>query len=239
MSRTLGACLLLSIALTACATEPSPCETAAAQLTACSDDQRDAFIASCEESGLTDTAALSAEDATEVCTAAPDDGKTDQATLALRGLCVAGMYAVKWSVALRSPTGLPLSASSKQTLRPLFGDLVEDVRISLPAKLPPGITIAGHRVSVEPGAQTFGNNIYIRDTVAEDPEFLFYTVIHEMTHARQAKAAGGFYGFAQQYCASMIAVGFDYNKISQEIEAYRVSSDAETNMNRCGHLICP
>jgi len=242
MSRTLGTCLLLSLALTACATDvETPCESAGAQLVTCDDDQRAAFVESCEASGLADATTFSAEDASALCTAAPDDGKTDAATNALVGLCVAGMYGVKWSVYWRSPAGVPLAASSKQALRPLFGDLVDEVRISLNAKLPPEITIAGHQLSVEPGAQTFGNNIYVNGhgDVATDSVFLFYTIIHEMTHARQAKAAGGFLGFARQYCRDMIAHDFRYNAITMEVDAYRVSSDAETNMNRCGKLICP
>jgi hypothetical protein len=241
MSRTLGTCLLLALAVTACTDPETPCERAAAQLTACSDDQRDAFVESCEASGVADTATLSEDDAAAMCAGAPDDGKQDAQTTALTGVCVAAMYTVKWGVTLVSPTGLPLSESSKQTLRPLFGDLVDDVRISIGARLPPAIRFAGHELSIEPGAMTFGNDIFIRSQVVrpDDPANLFYAVIHEMTHSQQAKAAGGYYGFAVNYCRSMIATNYDYYKIDYEVAAYRVASDAETSMNSCHHLTCP
>jgi hypothetical protein len=237
MRRPLFAALVA--ALGACAQDASPCSEAAAQLAGCSDDQRNAFAAACEESGGADPSALLAEDSSAACKAVPSDGKADQATLALRSVCVAAMYGVKWTVTALSPSGKPLSAQSKAILRPLYGSLVDEVRISLGAELPPRIVIAGHELSVQPAAMTFGSQIFILQEVADDPEYLLLTTVHELAHAKQSKTAGGYYGFAVTYCRDMIAAGFDYDHIDLEEAAYAIQDDARSSLQTCGHVTCP
>lgn len=227
-------------ALTACATEPSTCEVAAAKLSGCGPEQTQSFIAACEETGGAADPALLADDSAAAC-ALPADGKAD-AQPALVGMCVAAMYGVKWTVTALSPAALPLSAATKAALRPMFGALVDKVRISLGAQLPPRIVIAGHRLSVEPAAMTFGTSIFVLEEVAESmtPDRLLLTTVHELTHAQQSERAGGYYGFAVNYCRDLIAVNFDYNKNGLETAAYAVQSEAEQNLHdECGQVVCP
>ncbi|HUS29087.1 MAG TPA: hypothetical protein VMZ53_11270 [Kofleriaceae bacterium] len=225
----------------ACAQDTSPCSEAAAQLTACSDDQRAAFVSACEETGGADPASLLADDSSAACKAVPSDGKADQATLAATGLCVASMYGVKWTVTALSPTAQPLSAQTKTMLRPLYGSLVDEARVSIGAALPPAIKIAGHVLAVEPAAMTFGSSIFILQEVADSKsaDRLLLTTVHELAHAKQAKTAGGYYNFAVSYCRDMIAVGFDYSHIHLEEAAYAVQDQARSSLQTCGHVTCP
>jgi hypothetical protein len=219
--------------LAACAPAESPCEEAAAQLVTCSGEQRAAFVAACEQSGAADPAAL--DDA--ACTPVPDDGKADAQTIALTGVCVAAMYGVKLTVMSVSPAPRPLSPQAKAALRPLYGALVDEVSVSIGAELPPRIVIAGHRLSVQPDAMTFGNQIFMLDAVGKDPTRLLLTTVHEMTHAYQAR--DGFFSFAVHYCKDMVAAGFDYNKIGLEVSAYAVEGDARKSLQQCGQIRCP
>jgi hypothetical protein len=233
--------LVLSLVASACAQDASPCLEAAAQLTTCSDDQRQAFADACEEAGGGDPSALLGDDASAACKAVPDDGKADQGTLAVMSLCVASMYGVKWTVTALSPTAQPLSATMKTMLRPLYGSLVDDVRVSIGAALPPAIKIAGHELAVPPAAMTFGSQIFMLQEVADDksPNRLLLTTVHELTHAKQAQSAGGYYGFAVSYCGDMIRANFDYGHIHMEEAAYAVQADARTSLQTCGHVTCP
>jgi hypothetical protein len=223
----------------ACA-QDSSCSEAAAQLTSCSEDQRQAFVAACEETGGADPSELLAEDSSAACKAVPNDGKTDQGAITVMGLCVASMYGVKWTVTALSPTAQPLSASMKTMLRPLYGSLVDEVRVSIGAALPPKIKIAGHELAVQPAAMTFGSSIFILQEVADDsPERLLLAEVHELTHVKQSKTAGGYYGFALNYCRDMIVAGFDYDHIHLEEAAYAVEEDARESLQTCGRVTCP
>lgn len=232
----------LALVLAACATEESPCASAAAQLTGCTADQAQAFIAACEDAGGVEAATLVADDQAAVCAAIPSDGKEDQGTLALTGVCVAGMYGVKWTVSALSAEPQPLPAQMKTALRPLYGSLVDRARIVIGARLPPRIVIAGHVLAVEPAAMTFGNQIFVLDQVAHDPkrpDRLLLTTVHELTHAQQAERAGGYFQFATRYCSDMIAHNFSYEQLSMEVAAYAVEHAAQRNLNDCGAVTCP
>jgi len=231
----------LVAALGACAQDTSTCREAADQLAACSDDQRQALVAACEQSGGADPSSFLAEDSSAACKAVPSDGKADQATLALTATCVTAMYGVKWTVTALSPTARPLPAEMKTVLRPLYGSLVDEVSVSLGAELPPGIVIAGHELSIAPDAMTFGSQVFINQEVVDDfdSDRLVLTTVHELTHAKQSKAAGGFYDFAVKYCRDMIAAGFEYDHIHLEEAAYAVQHDARTSLQTCGHVTCP
>jgi hypothetical protein len=223
----------------ACTMESSPCAEAAAQLSGCSDDQKQAFFDACEQGGGADAAALTSEDTTAACTAAVTNGATDAATAAKTGVCVAAMYGVKWTVTALSPSGRALSAATKSQLRPLYGSLVDQVTITVGAKLPPRIVIAGHELSVQPDAMTFGTHVFMLREVGDDPDRLLLTTVHELTHAQQSQRAGGFYGFAVSYCRDMIAAGFDYDQIHMEQSAYAIEDTAARNLQSCGAVVCP
>jgi hypothetical protein len=223
------------LALAACAPVDSPCEDAAAQLVGCSDDQRAAFVAACEQTGAADPAAFDGA----ACAPVPSDGKADAQTAALTGVCVAAMYGVKLTVTSLSPAGAPLSPQTKTALRPLYGALVDDVTVSMGAELPPRIVVAGHRLSVQPDAMTFGDRIFMLGEVGKDPTRLLLTTVHEMRHAQQAKTAGGFFFFAVDYCRDMVAASFDYDHIGLEVSAYAVEGAAAKSLQQCGKVTCP
>jgi hypothetical protein len=234
--------LLGLVLLSGCMVGTAPCDEAAAQLTSCSDDQREAFIDACEATGgAPDPAAF--EDADTACKAVPASlafgGVQDSAET---GVCVAAMYAVKWAVTVLSPTAVPLSDSSKAILRPLYGSLVDDVRVSLGATLPPRIVFHGHELAVEAQAMTFGNQIFMLGEVATDtktPYRLLLATVHEMRHAQQSQEAGGYYGFAVHYCRDMVAAHWNYNQIGLEVNAYSVQNAARRSLQTCGHVTCP
>lgn len=232
--------VILLLIASACATEPtSTCDEAVAQLTSCNDDQRAAFAAACEAAGGDfDPAALVAEDSTAACAAVPDDGKADAQTNVVTGLCVAAMYAEKWAIGSISPEPQALPEATRARLRPLFGSLVDSVRVSNQAELPPKIVIAGRTISVEPAAMTFGSTIFINKRLnpAIDP---FTLLVHELTHAQQASRAGGYYNFTVNYCRAMVAATFNYNQISLEVAAYDVQHKAEHALATCGQVTCP
>ncbi|HTL38155.1 MAG TPA: hypothetical protein VL326_33730, partial [Kofleriaceae bacterium] len=119
-------------------------------------------------------------------------------------------------------------------------DRAGDVRVSIGAALPPKIEIAGHELAVEADAMTFGSQIFILQEVADDsPTRLLLTTVHEMTHAKQAQAAGGYFGFATSYCVDMIRANFKYDHIHMEEAAYAVQADARSSLQTCGHVTCP
>ncbi len=232
--------LLAGAGLVACASQDSTCAEAAAQLTSCTTDQRQAFEAACEQNDGADPATLGA-DATAACAAVPSDGKADAGTDVLTGVCVAGMYGVKWGITALSPAGGALSDPMNAELRTIYGSLVDGVTVTIGAELPPKIVIAGHELGVQPDAMTFGNHVFVLQAVADDtttPNRLLLTITHELTHVKQGQNDGGFYGFAVSYCRDMIAVNFDYDLIAEEIAAYAVEGTARQNLARCGHVVC-
>lgn len=232
--------LLCSIVHIGCATESSSCDVAAERLSGCGDEQRSAFVGACEASGgaLDPDAFAASPEASEICMA-PDDGKADgQATVI--GTCVASMYGIKWSVASLSPTPQPLSAAMKTELRPIYGALVDQVRVSIGAALPPKIVIAGHQLSVPPAAMTFGDTIYVLQEVVDDANryrFLL-TLVHEMMHSEQSARNGGFLGFARGYCRQLANVDYAYGEVPWEDAAYATQEYARQNLGRCGHVTC-
>lgn len=229
--------------LAGCATEPSACETAAASLTGCTEDQTAAFITACEESGGAESAAsFAAEDGATACAAPVTDDKSDLATAAVVGTCVASMYGIRWTVTALSPSARPLDAATKMALRPIFGNLVETVRVSYDARLPPRVVINGRELTVAPAAMTFGSSIFVLSAEKRQNASALDTLVltvHEMTHAMQAQRAGGFYGFAVAYCRDIIASGFNYYDIGLEHEAERVETDAIHDLQTCGSFGCP
>jgi hypothetical protein len=230
------------VTLGACTVGDSPCAQVASHLDGCSTEQTEAFISACDESGGAPAASLLDDDANAACTTPIAVGSADVQTTAEVGVCVAAMYGVKWTVSALSPTGRPLDAQTKAALRPLYGALVDQVRISIGATLPPRIVIGGHELSVPPDAMTFGSNLFMLQEVASDtkrPYRLLLTTVHEMKHAQQAQQAGSYYGFAVNYCRDMVAANFDYNQIGMEVAAYGVQGTARSSLQSCGHVTCP
>ncbi len=240
-----GTLLLISVLCSAmhigCSTEPSSCDLAAERLQGCGDDQRNAFVGACQASGgaLDPDAFATSPEAAEIC-ASSSDGKADLQS-AVIGACVASMYGIKWSVASLSPTPQPLSAAMKSELRPLYGALVDQVRVSIGATLPPKIVIAGHQLSIQPAAMTFGDRIYILQEVADDANRhrLLLMLVHELMHAEQAARNGGFLEFARGYCRQLDNFGYAYEDVAWEDAAYATQELARQNLGRCGHVTCP
>lgn len=225
-----------------CAVDSSPCGEAAKELAGCSEDQRQAFVAACETTGGGDPQALLGDDASAACAAPPSDGKADLQTSAAAGMCIAAMYGVKWGVTALSPAGEPLSAEDKAMLRPLYGGLVDEVRVTIGAALPPRVVIAGHELAVKPDAMTFGDHVFILQAVADDTKSfqrLLLTTTHELAHAQQAHRAGSYFAFATAYCRDMIAANFAYDQIQLEQDAYAIQGRARSSLQSCGRVTCP
>ena len=219
----------------------SPCGEAAEKLAGCSEDQRQAFVAACEDTGGGDPASLG-DDASAACAAAPDGSKADFGGSAVTGVCVAAMYGVKWGVTALSPAGQPLDAATKAMLRPLYGALVDDVRVTIGAALPPRVVIAGHELSVKPDAMTFGDHVFLLQEVADDSKSfqrLLLTTTHELAHVQQARRSGGYLAFATDYCRDMIAASYHYDHIQLELDAYAIEGRARSSLQACGQVTCP
>lgn len=233
----------LTSSLVGCASEapaPAVCDEVAAQLEGCNAEQSAALLESCraqpEDASFE---ALSTEEIGAACRPA-DDGKAD-VYASLTAVCVATMYGLKWTITALSPTTQPLSDDVKKQLRPTFGALVDSARITTGGVLPPGIKIGDHQLSVTPGAMTFGNKIFIDKewgaTISKRD--LLLTTVHEMQHVQQVERAGGFLGFAREYCRETIAVDFDYYAIPLEINAASVEDVARINLQKgCTTVFC-
>lgn len=233
----------LTSSVVACASDapaPAVCDEVAAQLEGCNAEQSAALLESCraqpEDASL---AALTSEDIGAACRPA-DDGKAD-AYAGATAVCVAAMYGLKWTITALSPTTQPLSDDVKKQLRPTFGALVDTARITTGGVLPPGIKLGDRQLSITPGAMTFGNKIFIEKewgaTISKREMLL--TTVHEMQHVQQVARAGGFLGFAREYCRETIAVNFDYYAIPLEINAASVEDVARLNLQKgCTTAFC-
>lgn len=118
-----------------------------------------------------------------------------------------------------------LSPREQRALRPIFGSLVERVRLTWKADpmdewgdIQLGSTIG----------QTYGLRIYLREpdpgTWSRDTLAL---VIHEMVHSRQYEQVGGTLpSFGYHYFKNWALVGYSYDRHPMELEAERTARQA-------------
>ncbi|MDQ2747888.1 MAG: DUF4157 domain-containing protein [Acidobacteriota bacterium] len=108
--------------------------------------------------------------------------------------------------------GRPLNASEKQILTSVFGSSVEYDAIRIKegyafiwnAGLDNGITLRNNQRAI-----TFGNTIYMKNSIPGTPPFLS-TLVHETTHVWQNQNGGTDYMLEALYAQSPLGGGYGY-----------------------------
>lgn len=143
-------------------------------------------------------------------------------------------------MAMRNPQGVPLDRLQKSYLRPLFGDLVDRVRIVYQAKLLDRWSQGGqekHVGGVNSAAQTYCERIYIR--AAHQPRQTAEAILlaHEMTHSQQCQQAGGIGKFGERYFQGYYQGGQTYENNPLEKSAWAVEKKFTRQL--CNKIDCP
>jgi hypothetical protein len=120
--------------------------------------------------------------------------------------------------------GFPLTDYQKRKLRPLFGRLVDRVRVAYGSEMMEEWTIAGKTVTLAKpsGGQTFGFRIYLSDRYAARDEDQIELLAHELMHTRQYVRYGGtLRAFGYYYFKAFYLDGLDYASNRLEKEAVK------------------
>jgi hypothetical protein len=122
-----------------------------------------------------------------------------------------------------------LNSQEKEILRPLFGDLVDQVTLIFGARLMDQIGRGQYRIAIMAGAQTYGYDIYLKypeSYTNQSQAWHTTTVGHELVHTRQFQQRGNSYNrFGRDYFQSWCQVGFSYKNIQMEREAYALEGE--------------
>jgi Domain of unknown function (DUF4157) len=143
-------------------------------------------------------------------------------------------------MALRNPQGIPLDAAQKGYLRPLFGDLVDRVRIVYQAQLLDRWSQDGketHIGTVNSAAQTYCDRIYIRAAHQQRKTEGLILLAHEMTHSQQCQQAGGIDKFGRRYFQGYFQGGQNYENNPLEKSAWAVEKKFARQL--CSSVSCP
>lgn len=123
----------------------------------------------------------------------------------------------------------PLGMREREALRPVFGRIVDKVKIVWNARLLDEWRVLGHTFQFGPDSsgQTFGTTIYISHEEPKDEwsHSLMGLLIHEMTHTFQAFELGSLRKFADAYVKGWWAAGRSYESNWMEQQARCVSSE--------------
>ncbi len=141
---------------------------------------------------------------------------------------------------IRNPQGVPLDRVQKGYLRPLFGNLVDRVRIVYNAQLLDRWTQGGketHIGGVDSSAQTYCDRIYIRAGYRPNDTDRLVLLAHELTHAQQCDGAGGIVRFGESYFKGYYQGGQTYQDNPLEKSA-RVMEKKFTRQ-LCNTIGCP
>ncbi len=120
--------------------------------------------------------------------------------------------------------GEPLSERDRSALRPIFGNLVDQVTIHWNAT-PINEMVASEydieMVGEDASAQAFGYDIYFQASKDEwSDEFRLKILIHEITHTEQfVRLGNSFSDFGYQYFREYYRAGQVYEQNSMEVEA--------------------
>jgi Domain of unknown function (DUF4157) len=143
-------------------------------------------------------------------------------------------------MAVRNADGIALDASQKSYLRPLFGNLVDRVRVIYQAKLLDRWTQDGqetHIGKVNSSAQTYCDRIYIRDAYQPGKTYGLILLAHEITHSQQCQQAGGISEFGKRYFQGYFQGGQIYEENPLEKSAW--ASEKKFARQLCDRLACP
>lgn len=123
----------------------------------------------------------------------------------------------------------PLGTREKEALRPVFGAIVDKVKVVWNARLLDEWRILGKtfQFGVDAAGMTFGNTVYIaypEPTGSWDRRTL-KLMIHEVTHTFQAHDRGSPRGFAEHYIRGWWSAGRDYASNWMEVQARCVADE--------------
>lgn len=126
-------------------------------------------------------------------------------------------------MARRNPPGVPLTRFQKTFLRPLFGSLVDRVRISYSSMMLEEWKVGPYKIEFgTPSAgQTFGHRIYIRDPRRLSSRSQLRLLAHELVHSVQFERFGStLSAFGYHYFREYYLAGRSYRQNPLEREAY-------------------
>jgi Domain of unknown function (DUF4157) len=143
-------------------------------------------------------------------------------------------------MAIRNSSGVSLDLAQKGYLRPLFGNLVDRVKIVYQAKLLDRWSQGGketHIGGVDSSAQTYCDRIYIRAKYKAGDTDRLVLLAHELTHAQQCDQAGGISQFGERYFQGYFQGGKTYQNNPLEKSARRM--EEKFTYQLCDRLSCP
>jgi Domain of unknown function (DUF4157) len=143
-------------------------------------------------------------------------------------------------MAIRNPQGVPLDATQKSYLRPLFGDLVDRVTVVYQAKLLDRWSQGGketHIGGVDSSAQTYCDRIYIRAADRPHNTDRLVLLAHELTHSQQCHQAGGISKFGERYFQGYYQGGKTYQNNPLEKSARAIEEKFTRQL--CNAIGCP
>jgi type IV secretory pathway protease TraF len=144
-------------------------------------------------------------------------------------------------VAMRNPAGVALAAEQKRYLRPLFGDLVDRVRVVYRAQLldrwvqSDGKEI--HIGGVDSAAQTYCDRIYIRAAYRPRDTDRLVLLAHELTHSQQCDRAGSLSKFGDRYFQGYYLGGQSYQ--ANPLEKSARAMEEKFTRQLCNTIGCP
>lgn len=203
------------------------CEEAASTLEQCGGEATDEFAEACRSDPTPESVEVIEEIAAAECEGEDFEGKADSWGARIFGAaCTPVMLSGALTNRARNRGGGPIPREEREALRPLFGNLVDQIRVHYNASITTSWEVAGR--TVEYGSfsgQNFGNDVYITDSYRPGDLSQMTLLAHEVQHAAQAHRAGGLRAQATEYCRDFYNSGFSYADHPLEEEARDVASD--------------
>jgi Domain of unknown function (DUF4157) len=143
-------------------------------------------------------------------------------------------------MAARNADGIALDQTQKNYLRPMFGSLVDRVRVVYQAQLLDRWTRDGqetHIGNVNSLAQTYCDRIYIRAAYQLGKTDGLILLAHEMTHSQQCQQAGGISEFGKRYFQGYVQGGQIYEENPLEKSAWAIEEKFTRQL--CNKINCP
>jgi hypothetical protein len=143
-------------------------------------------------------------------------------------------------MAMRNPPGVKLDPLQKRYLRPIFGDLVDHVKVTYNAQLLDRWSHDGketHIGGVDSIAQTYCDRIYLRQPHKPNDTDRLVLLAHELTHAQQCRKYGGLSKFGFQYFHGYQQAGQSY--YHNPLEKSARATEAKFARQLCHSLGCP
>jgi Domain of unknown function (DUF4157) len=143
-------------------------------------------------------------------------------------------------MAVRNADGIALDQTQKNYLRPMFGSLVDRVRVVYQAQLLDRWTRDGqetHIGNVNSLAQTYCDRIYIRPDYEPGKTDGLILLAHEMTHSQQCQQAGGISEFGKRYFQGYVQGGQIYEQ--NPLEKSALAIEEKFTRQLCNKINCP